>query len=421
MTTQGENSLARGVGCAGKCPLNGTVANTVRFATGCCAMAILAAAGILKLLDLRAFQFALQDWHIIPKALSPAVSVVVPSLELIVAGSWLVGGRRLQCRIAALVLLICWTAAYCAEAFLYGPPPCNCLGSVLAYHELKMEAPILISRNVGLLAMLLVATDQSGARKQAKQASSQPTPQATSRPTGFTLLELLLVVVFVGLLLTMLMPSLSRIRGMGRSVQALSDLRSHGAIAAAYGVDFKDSFPCVLDPAYTHTLLRVGGEQWLMPYFDVRAGWWFGLADSYYGGQMWHPSFFSKRPNGGRAPYWYTLSGVATPEFWNHETRKPLGQFAAMAQPNVLYPSRKGIYVNWAGAGIPSVAADSYMFRDFRVEIGFCDGSARAIKSTTFVQPINDGEGPLGWPYTRMYLGRPVIHTVNGIRGVDVP
>lgn len=59
---------------------------------------------------------------------------------------------------------------------------------------------------------------------------------------GFTLIELLVVIAIIALLLSILLPSLSKARERGRSVVCLSNFRQIGTAATLYANDWKETF-----------------------------------------------------------------------------------------------------------------------------------------------------------------------------------
>ena len=68
-----------------------------------------------------------------------------------------------------------------------------------------------------------------------------PFPLAHSRRRyGFTLIELLVVVAIISLLISILLPALSRAREQARVTVCLANLRTIGQAANAYLLDFDD-------------------------------------------------------------------------------------------------------------------------------------------------------------------------------------
>ena len=71
---------------------------------------------------------------------------------------------------------------------------------------------------------------------------NSPRPLARRR-CGFTLVELLVVIGIIAILISILLPSLSRARGAAQSVACLANLRSIGQAVAIYQAESKGSMP----------------------------------------------------------------------------------------------------------------------------------------------------------------------------------
>jgi prepilin-type N-terminal cleavage/methylation domain-containing protein len=63
------------------------------------------------------------------------------------------------------------------------------------------------------------------------------------RQRGFTLVELLVVIAIIALLMSILMPALSRVRAQAKSVLCLSNLKQWGVCFGMYADEWEGSAP----------------------------------------------------------------------------------------------------------------------------------------------------------------------------------
>lgn len=91
-------------------------------------------------------------------------------------------------------------------------------------------------------------------------------------PAGFTLIELLVVIAIIGILASMLLPSLAGAKQRGNMARCINNLRQMGLAIQMYVDDHKDTFPLaavpqldpntglVMDPRPRPTLATLGGR-----------------------------------------------------------------------------------------------------------------------------------------------------------------
>jgi prepilin-type N-terminal cleavage/methylation domain-containing protein len=81
--------------------------------------------------------------------------------------------------------------------------------------------------------------NQSAARR------GKPRPGVSSTQEGFTLIELLVVIAIIGLLASLLLPTLVRAKESSRATVCRNDLRQIGLAAHMYADDYNDTFFCL--------------------------------------------------------------------------------------------------------------------------------------------------------------------------------
>ena len=84
-----------------------------------------------------------------------------------------------------------------------------------------------------------------------------------SRKQGFTLVELLVVIGIIALLISILLPALSKARKSANKVKCANNLRSFGQILNVYAVSNRQWLPCGISPVNDDG----AGANWL------RSGW----------------------------------------------------------------------------------------------------------------------------------------------------
>ncbi len=395
-------------------------------------------AGVLKAADLSEVERTLRSWAFIPLGLEFAVALGAMSVEIAVGLWWFLGQARRGALLVAIGWVVSLTVFYGVHAAFAKAPDCACFGVLDRYLDMMDSAWSLMVRNGVMIAMLGAAIGLGGIGYDNRLRSIDPPAQradvqAPSVLRGFTLIEMILVVLIVGVLVSLILPSLRGIRERSKEGVSLANLRSHAGIFGAYANDWSDAFPYFTDPRATKTVIRceIKDRSIAIGYFSAMYWWNFALADQYYDGAFDHPTFYP--PNyvnelhgavGSRAhgptPYLYGCSFIADPLFWNPRTRTGPGQFRHTTHARVLFPSKKVVLL----ASHPLFQQfGKVAWKDPRLSapVSWADGSASDLRLDRITAGCPSGDGqytPPGPHHTEFPYA---MHTLDGVRGRDVP
>ena len=133
---------------------------------------------------------------------------------------------------------------------------------------------------------------------------------AWMRP-GFTLVELLVVIGIIAVLISILLPALTKARVAAQNIACLSNLRQIGTAIAMYATDNQDGMPCGEWGGWT-------------PAPDNDTVYWFTLVNPYLGGQgnsANSAGITAGYPTISRA---FTCPGAFVPIGYNHYSSNPI-------------------------------------------------------------------------------------------------
>ncbi len=250
--------------------------------------------------------------------------------------------------------------------------------------------------------------------------------------TGFSLIELLVVIGVIAVICAIALPSLWGARRQARSKVSLANLHGHIGVMMVYAADNRDAWPTPSpDPILRITFKEAASEY---PRFAFSSFWNYILADSYYNGQAENRSFYPpdyvtdviKTPS-GFTPYTLTCTAIANAEFWNPKTRTGPDQWGGAKHSDVLYPAKKSALINIYPAFIQYQNRLLTKDAPLTLEIALVDGSAKVVGVRDTIDGYSSGErlrvgtstGKDGtyhasdWPFG--------CHTIEGMRGRDVP
>lgn len=391
----------------------------VRFAraTGCVALALIGALGMAKLLDLETFRRSLDSWSLVPASARPALTIAVPSLEVVFFLAAILWGVWRWFCVAAGCLCTVFAAAAAVHLMNGARPECNCAGVLAAYAAWSSGTTLLIAKS-GILAVLCFV-GALGFRA----SHGEPLPRPSARTAaGFTLVELLLCVFVVALLLSLFVAGLAGAKKSAAATGTASNLRSCTQLVLQYTADWRDTFPIVYPAGHDGEFVVSGGGAWtarVYRYFDNSEYWHLAVAMSGEPASALQPGFYrTGDPTDLRSPgpsFAMSCAMFASPDFFDLTLRTGESQYRAVRHSEVRHPALKALLIDY-----------SSIIREGRslgwgggvVHATFVDGSVYSAKGDRFKPGVASGEGTYrGWAHPLdMYPGG---HTDGGVRGTD--
>jgi|CXWL01.1.fsa_nt_gi prepilin-type N-terminal cleavage/methylation domain-containing protein len=243
---------------------------------------------------------------------------------------------------------------------------------------------------------------------------------------GFTLIEVLVVIAIITVLIAISVTWLAGSRRSARDTKSLGNLRMHAAAMNMYATDHNACFPYFTFPGHLTGVLVGGGIRVeAVSYFDAFQFWHVALADGYYNVHAASDAFHPPQSQLERDPYWPYASGyhypcafIATPEYWNPETRRGPEQWRRTRTDQVLFPASKTLMVeSW----VPGRAGQD-MIRTTPLPVATCDGSARNLKWGERMSGYQRGDGVQFMADGAVHFGDvpSLLHTSDGVRGRDI-
>jgi len=401
--------------------------NAIRgVAIGLAMLASLAigAAGILKFLDLAAFERSLMTWRLFSAdAVRMGVVLIIPGVEVAAAFAFLsvARARRAAAGVCA-VLLSAFAATYLVEALVFGAPDCACWGVLHQYLEMRASGWWVVARNAALIACFAIwrFADREGAPILGGRVRALEVVRS-ARARGLTLTEVLVVIVILGVIAAVIVPSLFRGRQEARTTASLANAREHARVFAVYAGDYSDHAPYFTRPVPGEsTVLEIGeGRVVRVRYFSAFFTWPYVLGMPYYHSRA-SPAFVSAyTPVAPREafdylyPCWY----LAHPEYWSKTTRKPPPlQLRATRLADLAVPAHKAFVVDDALWQFSTIEGQP------RTIAGCADGHAEVVMADRLTPQHHLGDGaPEPYSDYHGHFGsyNPMLHTLGGARSPD--
>lgn len=89
---------------------------------------------------------------------------------------------------------------------------------------------------------------------------------------GFTLIELLVVISIISLLVSILLPSLSKAKALAQTTVCSSNLRQIGIATRMYADDYEEKMPCYIYPGLEVTQANINPNRWFNTLINMPKG-----------------------------------------------------------------------------------------------------------------------------------------------------
>ena len=336
------------------------------------------------------------------------ITASIPGFEISFGFIILFSSRHPQflARIATVVLIL-FSIVLGTLLMMNNPPSCGCFGSwELLQTTAKTSASIGLLRNAALLTLSIWLARPPIVSIRLGQRTSMPSRR------GFTLIEILVVLVTIAILMALLLPALSKAKKQGKSTEVLSAIRQSISATTQYANEEKGFLPYLGTPEHPEVGIFPDGD-WGMfgppSYFRGQASLW-ATALLEHGVNLTElDPYFTYPDHGPKRIFtyiWMTHAAVAKSPYWvGIDPPDNPKLFGGVRLDETVFPSSKGLfgYVGWKSADPPPT----------HWEVGMFDGSA-ARRSVTDPPLQVDG------PYRRYgAIDWRVFTTYEGIRGRD--
>ncbi len=228
----------------------------VRVASCVILALVFGVAGAGKALDPGTFETYVSQIRFVPDGLEVPVTYAVPSLEAALAVLLLIPSTRKAGLVGALLTLMPFTLFLVWAVYDPMLDSCKCMDLALGAWTGTADERWGLARNAVLLIVASAGFVASPGRTAGFVSESRRHIEGPSdvQPvrSGFTLMELLVVIGIIGLLLAILLPALAAARRSARAATCLSNLRQVGTLSAQWANEHNHALP-------------LDGEAWLPP------------------------------------------------------------------------------------------------------------------------------------------------------------
>lgn len=281
------------------------------------------------------------EWELVASA------GIVVFVEAFIGVSLLLGCRHRWLLASTGVVLIVFSLVLVRLLASEDAPACGCLGLLQPVSAARADAGTGLVRNAALLYIVAWLFVRADPRPTVVHPGTRP-----SGSSGFTIVELLVVLVVLSVLLALALPTFSGARLAAASARSLATQRQLAAALHIYGEDEKDLFPYFATPGEPDGPKLIDGFDIPLPYFRALGWHWTSLLvpDYVHAEAVQFRDWPALRDEWGwpeavvRSPYNITYTVFAAPRYWTpDDPPEDLSLLRPTRWHELRFPSAKGL------------------------------------------------------------------------------
>lgn len=304
---------------------------------------------------------------------------------------------------------------------------CGCLGVSTGLEPSQEQATGLV-RNAAMIWILAWRLRSlSPPTVLGASIASMPAPPGGSKPTGFTILEILIVIAVISVLLSLALAPMLGSRRTGKWVRSYAAHRQLLTAVGAYSADFSEGLPYMGVPGQPESPVTINGVTLTSErYFPAHGRLWASIVYPHYftnfemlGEQPTEAEFPTPVGPGSpviRTRYHMAHAAFASPLYYSGRQLEPVPDpfhFRGTRLSEATFPSSKGLLIDVAlGFLEPDDKTDDL---GRAVSVGRADGSAGSVDWPTDYARANT----VYRPYLTGMPEWPVHTTRDGLAGRD--
>ena len=388
-------------------------------------LTLLAVAGCAKLVALGDFAQSLDSFTLLPAWLRSVAVPILPAAEVLPIMGWALFPRRRRAAeyagfalTASILLVVAWHVLHDIR------PTCNCYCKLLEWLAAERDFKAQIWPAATLLCMVFGG---SVLRTAPPVTHYRQTAIRRSTP-AFTLVEILVVILIIGILTALAAPALLSARQSGRISVTLSRLRSASGLLNVYATDERDAVLYFVNPATDQQVIRSDARNITVrvpQYFAAMSLWTLAVADRFFDGSPPEAEMTDARaPRSDAQAFVFPCVFAAHPDYWNRATRlNNRSQWGSVKLGDARTPAKKAAFISPFPYGywLDGRKRESPATGAFSIPMAFLDGHAAETSSTTIQRGMLTGDGTFSWCNWHPVDGIAGTHSIDGIRGADTP